>query len=108
MISRIEGLLISHPAPFKTLKVRNIGPSPVLAFPCGYFDGATADNLGGSGFVIYLNEHHFFSFAIGCGHGTNTRAELLASWAVLKVSQMMGIPIHLIFGDSMVIISWLN
>ena len=32
----------------------------------------------------------------------------MASWAVLKVSQMMGLPIHLIFGDSKVIISWLN
>ena len=108
LISRIENLLTTHPAPSKSIKVRNIGPKPVMAFPCGYFDGAATDNIGGSGFVIYLNEHHFFCFSIGCGHGTNTKVELLASWAVLRVSQMMGIPIHLIFGDSLVIISWLN
>ena len=108
LISRIEGLLTSHPAPIKALKVRDIGPKPVLAFPCGFFDGAASDNIGGSGFVIYLNEHHLFSFTMGCGHSTNTRVELLASWAVLKFSLMMGLPIHLIFGDSKVIISWLN
>ena len=58
--------------------------------------------------MIYLNDTHFFSFSMGCGCSTNTRAELLALWAVLRVSLMMGLPIHLIFGDSMVIISWLN
>ena len=108
LISRIEGLLTSHPAPIKALKFQDIGPKPVLAFPCGFFYGFASDNIGGSGFVIYLNEHHFFSFTMGCGHSTNTRVELLASWAVLKVSLMMGLPIHLIFGDSKVIISWLN
>ena len=45
---------------------------------------------------------------MGCGSSTNTRAELLALWALLRVSLLMGIPIHLIYGDSMVIISWLN
>ena len=58
--------------------------------------------------MIYINAQHYFCFSIGGGHGTNTRAELLASWAVLRISQMMGIPIQLIYGDSLVIISWLN
>ena len=58
--------------------------------------------------MIYLNDSHFFSFSMGCGCSTNTRAELLALWAVLRVNLMMGLPMHLIFGDSMVIISWLN
>ena len=77
-------------------------------FPCGFFDGAAAKNVGGSGFVIFLSESHYFSFSLRAGHSTNTRAELLALWAVLKVSLMMGIPMHLIYGDSMVIISWFN
>ena len=79
-----------------------------MIFPCGFFDGAAAENLGGAGFVIYLNDNHYFSFSLGCGCSTNTRAELLALSAVLRVSLMMGLPIHLIFRDSMVIISWLN
>ena len=39
---------------------------------------------------------------------TNTRAELLAVWALLRAGLLMGIPLQLIFGDSLVIISWLN
>ena len=58
--------------------------------------------------MIYLNDTHFFSFSMGCGSSTNTRAELLALWEILRVSLMMGIPVHLMYGDSMVIISWLN
>ena len=99
---------ITYPAPVKALKVRDIGTKPRMAFPCGFFDGASAGNIGGSGFVIYLNETHFYSFTMGCGSSTNTRAELLALWAILRVCLLMGLPIQLIYGDSLVIISWLN
>ena len=64
--------------------------------------------MGGAGFVIYISETHYFCFAVGCGICTNTRAELLALWSVLRVCYLMGLPIQMIFGDSMVIISLLN
>ena len=35
-------------------------------------------------------------------------SKLLELWAILKVSKLMGIPMHSIFGDSLVIISWVN
>ena len=60
------------------------------------------------GFVIFLNDDHLFSFSLGCGSSSNTRAELLALWAILRVSELMGLPMHSIFGDSLVLISWLN
>ena len=63
---------------------------------------------GGAGFVIYLSETHFYCFSLGCGSSSNTRAELLALWAVLRVSNLMGLPLHSIYGDSKVIISWIN
>ena len=108
LIARIEGLIISFPVPLKICKARIIGPKPTKCFPCGFFDGAAAENLGGFGFMIYINDMHFFSFSMGCGRSSNTRAELLACWAILKVSLMMGIPIQQIYGDSLVIISWIN
>ena len=77
-------------------------------FPCGFFDGAAAEHMGGAGFVIFLNNDHFFSFSMGCGSSSNTRAELLALWTILRVSKLMGLPMHSIFGDSLVTISWLN
>ena len=58
--------------------------------------------------MIFINDSHFFSFSMGCGRSTNTRAELLALWAILRVGILMGIPMKLIYGDSMVVISWLN
>ena len=58
--------------------------------------------------MIYLSETHFLCFAVGCGISTNTRAELLALWSVLRVCNLMGLPIQMIMGDSMVIISWVN
>ena len=93
---------------YKIQKTRIIGPKPDWVFPCGFFYGASAANIGGSGFMIYLNETHYFSFAMSCGRCTNTRAELLALWATLRVCWLMGLPIKLIYGDSSIIISWLN
>ena len=108
MIARIESLLHTYPVPIKIHKSRIIGPDPIKCFPCGFFDGAAADYIGGSGYVIYINDYHFYSFSMGYGRSSNTRAELLACWATLKVSYLMGIPIQLIYGDSLIIISWLN
>ena len=108
LISRIESLLNLYPVPQKKHKLENISLSPLKVFPCGFFDGAAAENIGGVGFVIFLNDVHFFRFSMGCGCSSITRAELLALWAILRVSMLMGLPIHTIFGDSLVIISWLN
>ena len=104
----IESFINLFLVPNKPQKIRNFGLKPQKEFPCAFFDGAAGMNIGGAGYVIYLNENHFFSFSLGVGSSTNTRAELLALWAVLRVSAMMGLPTQLIFGDSMVIISWLN
>ena len=100
MITRIEGLVNTYPVPLQIHKARNIGPEPLKCFPCGFFDGAAAENIGGSGYVIFINDSHFFSFSMGCGRSSNTRAELLACWGILSVSLLMGIPLQLIYGDS--------
>ena len=78
LISRIESLLNLYPVQQKIKKFRAIGPKPLKEFPCAFFDGAAANNMGGAGFVIYLNDNHYISFSLGCGCITNTRAELLA------------------------------
>ena len=43
---------------------------------------------------------------MGYGISTNTKSELMALWALLSVSEIMGIPLLSIYGDSLVIISW--
>ena len=77
-----------------------------MYFPCGFFDGASSNKKAGVGYSLYLNESHYFEFALGVGYGSNTKAELLGFWALLLSSHMMGIPLTHIFGDSQVIINW--
>ena len=83
-----------------------IGHPPCMIYPCGFFDGASTTNIVGVGYSVYLNESHYFEFALGVGNGFNTKVELLSLWALLLSSQMMGIPLSHIFGDSQVIINW--
>ena len=87
-------------------KPRAIGAGPVLVSPYGFFDGAAANGYGGAGFCLFLNEPHSYEFYVGAGSCTNTKAKLIALWALLYVTLLMGIPKMNIFGDSAVIISW--
>ena len=69
----------SHQVPqVNRSKVRLIGDPPAKKFPMVFFDGAAADSIGGAGVCIWLNDQPFLYIKLGCGHSTNTRAELLA------------------------------
>ena len=94
------------PSVIKVKKSRTIGLSHVLVYPCGFFDGASAQGAGGAGYVLILSEAHTFEFELGAGPCTNTKAELIGLWALLHTTQMMGIPKLRIYGDSLVIINW--
>ena len=43
---------------------------------------------------------------LGCECSTDTRAELLALWALLSIAKDIGLPYLHIFGDFSVIINW--
>ena len=94
-----------RPSSLKVKKPRAYGSGPVLVFPYGFFDGATASNIGGVGFCLFLNESHSYEFAMGAGTCTNTKAELIVLWDMLFITKMMGIPLLNIFGDFSVIIN---
>ena len=108
MLYQVKYLCYLHLAKMLKQKSRIIGPSPRLSYPCGFFDGAAAKDLGGAGFVLHLSKLHFFAFSLGCGSSTNNKAGLLALWALLAVSKIMGIPLHSIYGDSLIIVNWAN
>ena len=105
---QIDSLFHLFPVPKKRVKLRNIGLPPPITYPCGYFDGAAAGNIGGVGFVLHLSSSHSINFTLGCGRSTNTRSKLLALWALIVVTKHLGIPLLTIYGDSLVIISWAN
>ena len=104
----MEALRLLYPVSKQKHKIRIIGPSPQISYPCGYFNGVVADDFGGAGFVLHLSDSHFLVFSLGCGKSTNTRAKILALWALLVVSKLLGIPLQTIYGDSLVIINWAN
>ena len=79
---------------------------PMIYYPCGFFDGAVAKNKVGVGFVLLLSSSHSIQFTMACGRCTNTKSEMIALWALLIVSKIMGIPLLSIYGDSLVIIQW--
>ena len=87
-------------------KSRVYGKPPCKNFPCGYIDGASNHKIAGVGYCLYLNESHHFEFALGVRYGTNTKAEMLSLWDFLLSSQMTGIPLSHVYGDSQVIINW--
>ena len=89
-------------------KRRDIGLAHVFDFPAGFFDGASANQMGGIGVYLMINHDHFICLKMGVGHNTNTRSELLALWTLLFIAKSCGLPSLHIHGDSSVIINWFN
>ena len=77
-----------------------MGQGPILVYPYGFFNGASAKGTGGVGYCLLLSESHSLEFALGASPCTNTKAELIGLWALLYTTQMMGIPKLRIYGDS--------
>ena len=82
--------------------------APIYEFPVGFFDGASANLMGGIGVHLMINYDHYICMKMCVGQSTNTRSELLALWTLLFSAQLFGLPYLHIHGDSSVIINWFN
>ena len=58
--------------------------------------------------VHSLNKEHYFTLSLGVGKGINTKVEMLILWGLLQFSSLIGILDICIFGDSKLIIEWIN
>jgi ribonuclease HI len=78
--------------------------------PTGWFDGAAQSNglQSGAGGLISISKNSHYRWTFNCGPGTNTRAELLGVWATLHLATRLNIEVLQIFGDSIIVIDWLN
>ena len=54
----------------------------------------------GGGIYIRFLGNQFFCVWLGCGKGSNTRVELIASWALLFVANFKRIALLQVYGDS--------
>ena len=79
-------------------------------FPWGYFDGAAQGDptVCGVGAILFLEEGHYFRARWGIGEGTNNKVEILALYMLLLLAHDKGVQKLQIFGDSMIIINWIN
>jgi ribonuclease HI len=76
----------------------------------GWFDGAAQQNgeQSGAGGVIKISDHSTYKWTLNCGHGTNTRAELMGVWALLTLASRLSFSDILVHGDSKIVIDWLK
>jgi len=62
----------------------------------------------GAGGFLRISKNSYYSWTFNRGPGTNTRAELLVVWATLHLATRLNIEDIQIFGDSKIVIDWLN
>ena len=63
-------------------------------------------NSGGA--CLYLNQSHFFQISLGLGTGTNSYAELMTLKLLLCFANERNCRQLQVYGDSMVVINWMN
>ena len=54
--------------------------------PWAYFDGVAQEQGSGGGFILHINEQHYYSVKMGLGGGTNNYAELVTLRHLLHFS----------------------
>ena len=71
-----------------------------------FFDEVEQDGICSVGALLKINDEHIFSHQLNCGHGTNTKAELLTLLCLVKFVIVLGIDTLHIFGVLLVIVNW--
>ena len=66
----------------------------------GFFCGREHGGICGARMMIKLKENLSYRLRMGIGRGTNTKAELLALWGLLRFAQDKELHELLILGDS--------
>eukprot|EP00253_Pinus_taeda_P017857 PITA_17857 len=79
-----------------------------LSIPWAFFDGAANSQSCGGGIIIHLSEHHLYKIKAGLGAGTNNFAELITLRHLLHFALIHHCNSINIFGDSQIIINWIN
>lgn len=91
-------------------KSRQPTPPPLIdqSIPWAFFDGAANAQSCGGGIIIHLSEQHLYKIKAGLGAGTNNFAELITLRHLLHFALSHHCNSINIFGDSQIIINWIN
>ena len=77
-------------------------------FPWAHFDGASQENKSGGGATLFISPPHHFKIQMGLGIGTNNYVELMDVKLLLCFAIEIGCKRIHIFGDSLLMINWIN
>lgn len=98
-----------RPSPSATIQDCSIRIRPhLMATPAFYFDGACVDGLMGCGAWIKISQRERLHIHWNAGMGSNNKAELIALWWGLRIAVLLQIQDVHIYGDSQVVIGWVN
>jgi len=92
----------------KRSRIRVVPPLDTNYELVGFFDGAAANGRGGCGFILYYSKDHYFRGWTGLKISTNNLSELFAVWSLLYWAHLLNFNTLRIFGDSLIVINWLN
>lgn len=85
-------------------------PCVAERIPWGFFDGASPGHppICGAGAILYLSKMHYYTIRYVPGMGSNNKAELTALCALLFHAEMIKLKKLQVFGDSQLVIDWIN
>jgi len=85
-------------------------PFPKEGRPTGWFDGVALERgqISGAGRVIKLNPDTEFRWMLNSGSSMNNRVDLLGVWDLLNLASRLHLLDLKVFGDSRIVIDWLN
>ena len=72
------------------------------------FNGASQNQKCGGGAIIYLSETSYLKIQMGLGNGTNNYVKVMNLKLLLCFSKEKGCTYLQLFGDSMIIVNWIN
>lgn len=78
------------------------------SYPWAYFDGSTQENGCGGGAILYISDKHYYKLKMGLGRGTNKFVELNNLGHQLIFSLEKNCNKIQIFGDSKIVINWIQ
>jgi ribonuclease HI len=111
----VAGLVLKIAKEFK-LEVKEkksripIMPDLLAGVSWGFFDSASQGHPPrcNVGVVLHFSSSHYVRIKYSPSRGTNTRAEFIGLWTLLEFINKKGIKKVQIFGDSKLVVDWVN
>jgi ribonuclease HI len=108
----VESLSSFHwqPSTIKPILHKEVDFTLPAGHTVAFFDGAAKSTwcCCGAGGFFKMHPERTTKWFLCCGRGSNTKAELLGLWATLLLASFWSLDHIQVFGDSKVIIDWIN